>query len=36
MDFRHNHTDSGRKRQVYSNGFVYVEVHIHLGLFGFT
>jgi hypothetical protein len=36
VDFQHNHTESSRKRQVYSNGFVYVEVHIHLGPFGFT
>ncbi len=34
--FHHNHTESTRKKQVYSNGYVYVEVHIEIGPFGFT
>ncbi len=34
--FHHNHTESTRNKQVYSNGFVYVEVHIKVGPFGFT
>jgi hypothetical protein len=34
--FHHNHTESTRGKQVYSNGDVYVEVHVELGLFGFT
>lgn len=36
VSFHHNHTDSTRRKQVYSNGYVYVEVHIEIGPFGFT
>lgn len=36
VDFQHNHTESTSKKQVYSHGFVYVEVHVHLGPVGFT
>ena len=36
VDFHHNHTDSTRTKQVYSNGYIYVEVHIEVGPFGFT
>jgi hypothetical protein len=36
VDFQHNHTESTSKKQVYSNGFVYVEVHVHIGPVGFT
>jgi len=35
VSFHHNHNDSTRKKQVYSNGYVYVEVHIQIGPFGF-
>jgi hypothetical protein len=34
VSFHHNHTDSTRKKQVYSNGYVYVELHIQIGPFG--
>jgi len=36
VDFHHNHTDSTRTKPVYSNGYIYVEVHIEVGPFGFT
>lgn len=36
VDFQHNHTQSSRQRQVYTNGFVYVEVHVKIGPFDFT
>lgn len=36
VDIQHNHSESSGKKQVYSNGYVYVAVHIHLGPFGFT
>ena len=35
VDHQHNHTESSRKKQVYTNGFVYVEVHVQIGSFGF-
>jgi hypothetical protein len=35
VDYHHNHTESTRKRQVYTNGYVYVEVHVQIGPFGF-
>lgn len=35
VSFHHNHTDSTRKKQVYSNGYVYVELHIQIGPIGF-
>lgn len=35
VSFHHNHSDSTRKKQVFSNGYVYVEVHIQLGPLGF-
>jgi hypothetical protein len=34
VSFHHNHTDSTRKKPVYSNGYVYVEVHIQIGPIG--
>jgi hypothetical protein len=34
--FHHNHGESTRRRQVYSNGYLYVETHIQMGLLGFT
>ena len=35
VDYHHNHTDSTSKRQVYTNGYVYVEVHVQIGPIGF-
>ena len=35
VDFQHNHDESTRRKQVYVNGYVYVEVHIHIGPIGF-
>lgn len=35
VSFHHNHTESTRKKQVYSNGYVYVEIHVQIGLIGF-
>jgi len=35
VDYHHNHTESSKKRQSYTNGYVYVEVHLQLGPFGF-
>ena len=35
VDHHHNHTESTRKRQSWSNGFVYVELHVQIGPFGF-
>ena len=36
VDIQHNHSESRGKQQVYSNGYVYVAVHVHFGPFGFT
>ncbi len=35
VDYQHNHTESSRKKQSYANGYVYVEVHVQIGSFGF-
>jgi len=35
VDYQHNHTESSRKKQIYTNGYVYVEVHLQIGSFGF-
>ena len=35
VDYHHNHTESSKKKQVYTNGYVYVEVHLQIGSFGF-
>ena len=35
VDYHHNHTESSKKKQVYTNGYVYVEVHLQIGPFGF-
>lgn len=35
VDYHHNHTESSRKRQSWSNGYVYVELHVQIGPFGF-
>lgn len=36
VDHQHNHSESHGKRQVYSNGYVYVALHVQLGPVGFT
>ena len=35
VDYHHNHTESTKKKQVYTNGYIYVEVHLQVGPFGF-
>ena len=35
VDYHHNHSESTQKRQVYTNGYVYVELHLQIGPFGF-
>jgi hypothetical protein len=35
VDYHHNHSESTQKRQVYTNGYVYVEAHVQIGPFGF-
>lgn len=35
VDFHHDHNESSRKKQVYTNGYVYVEVHVQIGALGF-
>ena len=35
VDFHHNHTESTSKKQAYTNGYVYVEVHVQIGPIGF-
>lgn len=35
VSFHHNHTESTRRKQVYSNSYVYVEVHLQIGPLGF-
>ena len=35
VDHHHNHTESTRKRPAWSNGYVYVELHVQMGPFGF-
>jgi hypothetical protein len=35
VDFHHNHSESRGRKQVYTNGYVYVEVHIQIGPIGF-
>jgi hypothetical protein len=35
VDYHHNHTESTRKRQSWCNGYVYVELHVQIGPFGF-
>jgi len=34
--FQHNHNDGSSKHPIYTNGYVYVEVHLQLGPLGFT
>jgi DDE superfamily endonuclease len=35
VDYHHNHSESTRKRQSWCNGYVYVELHLQIGPFGF-
>jgi hypothetical protein len=35
VDIHHNHTESTGKKQAYTNGYVYVEVHVQIGPIGF-
>lgn len=35
VDYHHNHTESTRTRQSWCNGYVYVELHVQIGPFGF-
>jgi transposase len=35
VDYQHNHSESSRKKQTYTNGYMYVEVHVQIGPFGF-
>ena len=35
VDYHHNHSESTSKKQVYTNGYVYVEVHLQMGPCGF-
>jgi hypothetical protein len=35
VDIQHNHNESSRKKQAYTNGYVYVEVHLQIGPIGF-
>ena len=35
MDFHHNYSDSTPKRQVYTNSYVYMAVHVQTGPFSF-
>ena len=35
VDYHHNHSESSKKKQAYANGYVYVEVHLQIGPFGF-
>jgi DDE superfamily endonuclease len=35
VDYHYNHTESTRKRQSWCNGYVYVELHLQIGPFGF-
>lgn len=36
VDHQHNHSESHGKRQVCSNGYVYIALHVQLGPLGFT
>jgi hypothetical protein len=35
VDYQHNHNESTRSKQAYTNGYVYVEVHVQIGPLGF-
>jgi hypothetical protein len=34
--YHHNHTEGSRNKPTYTNGYVYVEVHLQMGPLGFT
>jgi hypothetical protein len=36
VDYHHNHSEGTSKKPSFTNGFVYVEVHLQLGPIGFT
>ena len=35
VDYHHNHNESTKQRQAWSNGYVYVEMHVQIGPFSF-
>lgn len=35
VDYHRNHSESTKKRQAWCNGYVYVELHLQIGPFGF-
>lgn len=35
VDYHHDHNESTKKKQAYTNGYVYVELHLQFGPFGF-
>jgi hypothetical protein len=35
VDYHHNHMESSRRHPSWSNGYVYVELHVQVGPFGF-
>lgn len=35
VDYHHHHTESTRQRPSWCNGYVYVELHVQIGPFGF-
>lgn len=35
VDIQHNHNEGSRKKQAYTNGYVYVEIHLQIGPIGF-
>ena len=35
VDYHHNHNESTKHRQAWSNGYVYVEMHVQIGAFSF-
>ncbi len=35
VDYQHNHSESTRKKQSYTNGYIFVELHLQIGPFGF-
>jgi hypothetical protein len=35
VDYQHNHNESTRSKQAYTNGYVHVEVYVQIGPFGF-
>jgi hypothetical protein len=35
VDYHHNHNESTKNKQAYTNGYMYVEAHVQIGPFGF-